>query len=47
MKRRPTVHMSPMPGFSKTPCCDKSPLELPIGDVLAVDISKVTCGRKK
>lgn len=37
------THMSPPDGFGKTPCCDKTPFELPRYDRLTNDRSLVTC----
>lgn len=46
MSPRPTTHMQPLPGCN-TVCCDKPFHALPIGDVVAIDPAKVTCGRPK
>ena len=44
MTRRPTTYLIPGPGHDACPCCGKSPLKLPIGDRLALDMARVTCG---
>lgn len=48
MKRRPTTHLYPAPGYIRTPCCDKEVPKLPSGDkVVTVDRRHlVTCGRE-
>lgn len=44
---RPTTHLAPAPGFIETPCCDKHPFSLPIGDrIVTVDRRHlVDCGK--
>lgn len=39
----PAAHLAPRPGFATVPCCGRAPHELPQGDRLVVDVSKVTC----
>lgn len=46
MKPRPTTHLIPLPDHGTTPCCGKTPFELPIGDRLAVNEARVTCGKE-
>lgn len=41
-----TTHAAPPHGSAFTPCCGRVPTELPIGDRLALDRSKVTCRPK-
>lgn len=38
-----TVHHCPPEGFFTTPCCGKTPFELPRGDRMTLDPSLVTC----
>jgi hypothetical protein len=38
-----TVHQCPPDGESLTPCCGRTPLELPHEDQIAVDKKLVTC----
>jgi hypothetical protein len=38
-----TVHCCPLPGQQLTPCCQKTPFELPAGDRLTLDVASVTC----
>lgn len=37
------IHRCPMKGQHVTPCCDRSPLELPPTDRLTLDRELVTC----
>lgn len=39
------THACPIGEAATTPCCDKSPFELPPFDRLTVDDALVTCGR--
>lgn len=38
-----TIHACPPAGSSLTPCCARTPLELPLGDRMVVDQAAVTC----
>jgi len=37
------VHRSPLAGQGITPCCERSPFELPIWDRVTTDPAAVTC----
>lgn len=39
----PTTHASPPDGSGLTPCCERSPFELPRGDRMTVEAEHVTC----
>jgi hypothetical protein len=41
--RREFTHMCPPVGVYLTPCCGKTPFELPKGDRLTLDADDVTC----
>ncbi len=45
MIQRETVHAAPIGGFSFTPCCDRTMLELPRYDRVSRLQHEVTCGR--
>lgn len=40
-----TVHQCPPVGGATTPCCNKSPFDLPRTDRLVIGENYVTCGR--
>jgi hypothetical protein len=37
------IHVCPPDGYATTPCCGKSPFDLPRTDRLTLDPSRVTC----
>lgn len=37
------IHFAPPPGQGMTPCCDRTPFELPVWDRLTTDPEAVTC----
>lgn len=45
MRAVEVVHAAPVGGFSFTPCCDRTVLELPPYDRISTDAAAVTCGR--
>ena len=47
MSKQPVTHMCPLPDYGTTPCCGKTPFELPIGDRIAVLEERVTCGKEE
>lgn len=40
------VHQCPPGSADRTPCCERSPWDLPFGDRITVDPALVTCGRQ-
>lgn len=41
------VHMCPPYGSDIMPCCDRSPLEVPLDDRMTMDGALVTCWKKE
>jgi hypothetical protein len=37
------VHLCPPGGSARTPCCGRTPFELPLNDRMALDYDQVTC----
>lgn len=44
-ERREVVHQCPPKGKAVTPCCGKTPFELPRTDRMTLKKSLVTCGK--
>lgn len=42
--RWPVIHLCPPKGSGEMPCCDRTPFEVPITDLMTLDVSVVTCG---
>ncbi len=45
--KTPVTHYPPSRATGVTKCCEKTAQQLPIGDRIASDPAKVTCGRSK
>lgn len=45
--RKSVVHLCPRTGYAVTPCCGKTPFELPRTDRMTNDADKATCKRKR
>lgn len=43
-EQRETVHACPPDGSGLTPCCGRTPFELPRTDRMTVHLDRVTCG---